>query len=413
MSRFSSCKALPSHPRTVGLIAALITLMATVYLMLLRSPIRVYETTDILGYWSPAHLLAQRKNPYDPQALLALQREQGWPDPEPVYSWNPPWLYLALLPLGALPFREAAALWFLINPLLIGGSALLMWEAVSKRKGLRGASLALLATFLFSRTLHTLLMGQISTLVLICCAGFLALTARRRDLLAGLLLILATAKPLAYLLLPTLLLVSLLEKRWRVIISFSGCLMLLILLVISLLPSSVEAYLSLFEFPASPKNYPVDRPPTIRAFLLARTGFDVGILPAVVCLAAFLSLISIRGRHFDLPTTASLSLIVGLPTAPFGWSFDQILLLLPIFQIIAWIPSMRLAEKGMVMLSLTLIYSYALLVWLVTYREVAFLVVAPMVGLVWWYARRKALDRSRMMGEVADVSSDAAPRISR
>lgn len=391
---------------TLGLIALLVILLAMVYVLLLRSPTAVYQGTDFLGYWGAANLLAHRENPYDYDALLALERKQGWPGPEPVSSWNPPWLHLLLLPLGALPFRQAAALWFLVNPLLMGLSALLIWHTVSKRKGVPHTALVLLATFLFSRSLHAMLEGQINTLVLLGCASFLALQSR--GLLAGALLVLVTVKPhLAYLLLPTLLLDSLLQRRWQIIIGFSACLMLLVLLVSWLFPSWPGAYRSLLEIPASPQNYPYTTP-TIRGLLLAYTNFDIGAWLAVVCLAIFLIVTSLRGHSLNLPTIASLSFLVGLPTAPFGWSTDQVLLLLPVLQIVAWTSRLTLAEKRVVMFSLILIYIYALWFWVVNYQEVAFLVLPLAIGLLWGYAYRKVLGRGRTVSDVAAESRSAA-----
>lgn len=402
MISLSSSRTFSRWLPTLGLIAMLFILLGIVYLLLVRWPTGVYQGADFLGYWGAANLLAHRANPYDHHALLALEREQGWPGREPVSSWNPPWLHLLLLPLGTLPFRQAAALWFLINPLLIGLSALLIWHTVSKKRGLPGPLLALLATFVFSRSLHALLEGQINSLMLFGCAGFLALQSR--ELLAGALLVLVTVKPhLTYLLLPTLLLDSLLRRRWRIIIGFSVCLMLLVLLVSWLFPSWPGAYLSLLEIPASPQNYPYITP-TIRGLLLAYTDFDIGVWPAVACLAIFLIVTPLRGHSLNLPTIASLSFLVGLPTAPFGWSTDQVLLLLPVLQIVAWTPRLTLAEKRVVIFSLILIYSYALWFWVVSYQEAAFLVLPLAIGSLWGYAYRKALGGSRRVSDVAAES---------
>ena len=403
-------KALPGRASAVFLIALVIITVATLYIFLLRSPTRVYEATDFLGYWAAANLLAHQENPYDHEALLALEREQGWQGDEPVYSWNPPWLHLILLPLGALSFRQAAALWFVVNPLLIGVSALLMWDVVSQRRGLAQIGLALLAAFLFSRSLHALLEGQINTLVLVGCASFLTLALARRDLLAGAALVLVTVKPhLAYLLLPTVLLIGLLQRRWRIIIGFSACLTFLVLLASWLFPHWGEAYLSLFDVPASPLGATAYITPTVRGFLKALANFDIGAWPAVICLTSFLILIPLRGRDLSLATVASLSLLFGLPTAPFGWSTDQILLLLPILQIAAWIPKLTARDRRIAKLSLVFIYAYALCVWLISYRDVTFLALPAMVGLLWAYTYRKVLGTGGATGKPVIEPESASP----
>lgn len=396
MNMHRGAKAFARRSLILGLNALLIITVATVYILLLRSPTRVFEATNFLGYWAASNLLAHRENPYDQEALLAPEREQGWQGAEPVYSWNPPWLHLILLPLGALSFRQAAALWFVLNPLLIGLSALLMWNVVSQRRGRAQLGLALLAVFLFSRSLHALLERQVNTLVLLGCAGFLTLALARRDLLAGAALVLVTVKRhLAYLLLPTLLLIGLLRRRWRIIIGFSACLILLVFLASWLFPYWGEAYLSLFDVPASPLGTTAYITPTVRGFTKALANFDVGAWPALICLTSFLILIPLRGRDLSLPTVAGLSFIVGLPTAPFGWSTDQILLLLPILQIAT--------------LSLVFIYAYALCAWLVSYRDVAFLALPVMVGLLWAYTYRKLLGTGGATGTAVIESKNATP----
>ncbi len=406
MKGFASSKTFSRWLTSLGLMTMLSVLVLTLWMLLLRLPTRWYETKDMLGYWSASNLLLHGENPYDRAALVALERQQGWLRPEPWYSWNPPWLHVLLLPLGALSFGQAAALWFVVNPLLIGVSALLIWQVVSDARHLRAVTLALIAAFLFSRSLKAVLLGQINTVVLLGCSLFLALALQHKDLLAGAMLVLVTVKPhLCYLLLPSVLLSSWLQRRWGVIIGFFAALMILVSLASWLFPDWVGAYLSVFDIPASPLRGTSYITPTIRGFLLGETGADIGVWPTVVCLAAFVVFIVRRGHLLDLPSIASLSLLAGLPTAPFGWSSDQILLLVPVLQIVAWMPQMTLVARRIVMSSLILIYGYGLLVWLVNEREVAFLVMPLAIGLLWWYARQRVDGASERLGAAAGQPS--------
>ena len=387
--------------RAIGQVAGLVALLGACYLLMLNLPTRVYEAGDFLGYWTAANLLAHRQSPYDPEAMLALERQQGWQGDDPVYSWNPPWLHVLLIPLGVLPFRPAAALWFMVNPLLIGASVLLVWDTVSPLGERRRAALPLLTAFLFSRSLHALLEGQISTLILLGCACFLSLTCRRRDFLAGAALVLVTVKPhVAYLLLPSVLLLVLLQRRWRVIVGFLASLLFLLSLASCLYPHWLDAYSRLFDVPASPLLSTQYATPTVRGLVWTALGLDIGPWLSVICLAGFLILIWLRRRDLTLTVTASLSLIVGLPTSAFGWSTDQVLLLIPIVQALSW--TRNLASKGrwVAALSLLLTYAYALSAWLVSYRDIAFLAVPPMVGLLWGYVYRAALPGTRMTDKI-------------
>ena len=387
--------------RAIGQVAGLVALLGACYLLVLNLPTRVYEAGDFLGYWTAANLLAHRQSPYDPEAMLALERQQGWQGDDPVYSWNPPWLHVLLIPLGVLPFRPAAALWFMVNPLLIGASVLLMWDTVSAGGEHRHAALPLLAAFLFSRSLHAVLEGQVNTLVLLGCACFLALTSRRRDSLAGAALVLVTVKPhVAYLLLPSVLMLVLLQRRWRVIVGFLAFLLSLLFLASCLYPHWLETYFRLFDVPASPFLSTQYTTPTARGLVWASLGLDIGPWLSVICLVVFLILIWLRRRSVTLPTIASLSLIVGLPTSTFGWSTDQVVLLLPIVQALSWTRNLTSNERWIAALSLLLSYTYALCVWLVGYRDVAFLAVPLMIGLLWGYVYWTALPGARMTGKI-------------
>ena len=91
----NSCRHCGAAVR-LTLLAALLGLC---YLLLLSLPTRIYEAGDFLDYWAAANLLAHRQSPYDPDALLSLERQQGWQADDPVYSWNPPLLHALLPPL--------------------------------------------------------------------------------------------------------------------------------------------------------------------------------------------------------------------------------------------------------------------------------------------------------------------------
>lgn len=396
------------HRKAAGRVALLVALLGLCYLLLLNLPTRIYEAVDFLGYWAAANLLAQGENPYDTQAMLEVQRQQGWQATEPVYSWNPPWLQVLLIPLGLLPFRAAAALWFLVNPLFIGASVLLVWDTVNLREEHRSAAVPLLAAFLFSKTAHTLLEGQINTLVLLGCASFLALASRRRDYLAGVALALVTVKPhLTYLLLPSLLMLLLLRRRWRVVVGLCAFLVLLLCVSSYLYPHWPQSYFALFGVPASPSLGTPRATPNARGLVRHCLGLDVGVWLSAVCLAGFIILIWSRRSELTLPEIVSLSLIVGLPTSAFGWSTDQVLLLIPIVVALSRMRTLRFRDKSITALLLLLTYAYALGAWLVGCRELAFLPLPLMVGVLWAYVHRKALPRERMASKILLVDQPA------
>lgn len=401
----------PRHRKAIRRLALLVALLGLCYLLLLNLPKRSYEAVDFLGYWAAASLSAHRQNPYDSLSMLALERQQGWQAGEPVYSWNPPWLRVLLIPLGLLPFRPAVALWFPVNPLLIGTSVLLVWDVVNPREKHRCAALPLLAAFLFSRTLHTLLEGRINSLVLLRCASFLSLASRRRDYLAGATLALVTVKPhLAYLLLPGVLMLVLLRRRWRVVVGFLAFLLVLLSIASYLSPTWLQSHSALFSVPASPSLGSQRAAPTARGLVRLSLGLDIGLWLSAACLAGFLTFVGSRRRELTLPVPVGVSSIAGLPTSPFGWSTDQVLLLIPIVVALAWTRTLPAQDRWIAALVLLLTYAYALGAWLVSDREIVSLPVPLMVGLLWAYVRRNALPGARMISKILPGRRQAAER---
>jgi hypothetical protein len=169
---------------------------------------------DLLAYWGSARLLFQRQDPYDLEALLELQQRQGWPGEQPVVAWNPPLLQVLWLPLAALPFPTATAIWLLANPLIIGLGAICAWRALSSASH-RFASLYVpILTFSFAGSVHSMVEGQVICLVLLGLGAFLLLRAQKREFLAGASCVLWLVKPhLVYLLLPLFLLDAGLKRR--------------------------------------------------------------------------------------------------------------------------------------------------------------------------------------------------------
>lgn len=44
-----------------------------------------------------------------------------------------------------------------------------------------------------------------------------------------------------------------------------------------------------------------------------------------------------RFRHLNTPMLVSVTVLVSLFTAPFGWGYDAVVLLIPLLQILAWL----------------------------------------------------------------------------
>lgn len=185
---------------------------------------------DFVVFWSAARLAltSGAAAPYD----LALLRQMelvavpGLPLGEGVMPWlYPPTFLLYLLPVGALPYGMAAAVY------LAGGSA---WYAWAMRRILPGS--VWLAGVAFPGVAVVLATGQ-STLWLAGCAGLGLACLKSRPALAGVLLALMTVKPHIALIFPVALLCA---RDWRALGALIATAMALI--AVSLLAFGTEPF---------------------------------------------------------------------------------------------------------------------------------------------------------------------------
>ena len=170
---------------------------------------------DYVEYWAAGQLLARGDNPYDEDAIKALETAAGREE-EPILMWNPPWVLPFVVPLGWLEARTGHLFWLGVQLLALLASASLLARAYGIEPDRRLVMVALLFTFV--PALVALVIGQISPLMLLGVAGFLFLVQQRRDLLAGMAASLIGIKPhLALLFWIALVVWTLRTRRWGVI----------------------------------------------------------------------------------------------------------------------------------------------------------------------------------------------------
>lgn len=316
----------------IGLLLAI----AAALVALLNSARGIGEA-DLLAYWSAARLSASIDNPYDPIALLTLQQatrpdrtqERG----SALASWNPPWLLVVLLPLGLLPFDVAARAWVLCNIGLILAASVLTWQQLSKSADTRSIALVATASLWFLPSMSTIQMGQISGLVLIALVVAAWGLRTRRDGLAGAALFLATIKPhVTYFVLLLAAVWAARERRWRVLGGMVAAGAISIAILSILLPGWMLAYLrlagvhSFFQYSAS----------TLGGLAYALWGTHVFRFAGVLLLPLIpwmLRLVDARGWL----TAMNVALLLSVPLAMYGFSFDQVVLLPAALEIVAWL----------------------------------------------------------------------------
>lgn len=374
-------------PKSQAALRLILLLCAAGFILALPLPLpgRI-GTTDFRPYWASSYLLGRGLDFSDPGLIDATERTlTGWNRDYTMSAWFAPTGNLVLLPFTRLPFARAAYYWLLINIAVIFTSALLLWRGPQSKVGI-----ALIAAFVFSMTLLSLIYGQVNTLVLLGLALYLHFTERQRPAAAGVSLVLTTVKPhLVILALPLLLLDALRRRQWRMLAGFGGALAGCALLLFALNPQWPIRFWRL----VSGGMELVRETPTLNGLLVLAGEGAWGKwlwLPALlVAIAGWL----LKGKGWQPRLLLDVSVTAGLVVAPVGWSYDQVLLLLPVWSMLGWATDGSLDRRDAFAVVLALLAANAVTFYqrIQTPSEVWFfwtpLIVAGVYAYAWWKNR--------------------------
>jgi hypothetical protein len=292
-------------------------------------------TIDFIQYWTSGRLLLEGVNPYDASAVGSRERALGVVG-EVSLLRGPPWTLFLLLPFLLLPFGLAAQLWLIVNVLLVSVSLIALHSALGA--GRRSLLASAVATACFYPVFQSLILGQVSVVLLVCLAGFMLAESRARPFLAGVFLAPLTIKPHLFLVFGAILLWRVLrEKRTRVLYGTGAGLVLLLLPVVLLVPASFGQWLGSFSSASAATGVvPIETWKTttltglLRSLIFSISGsapmWPLWVLPPLGLLAAS-AWIRRSGLGLGLAEQTPMLLCLSYLFAPYGWVFDQAILL--------------------------------------------------------------------------------------
>jgi hypothetical protein len=337
---------------------------------------------DLLVYWSAARQLAQKQNPYDLAALETRQQEArpdwGPEDGIGLGAWNPPWLLVVLLPLGLLSFDTAVRLWLLAQFGIFALAAYLSWDLAGGRSDPRGFLWVLLAVFTFGATLAAIKIGQIAGLVLLGVLLYVWLLQKGRYYWAGGALLLAAVKPhIIFLFLALAGFHWLRRRRWPVVAGLLMALAVAALTLQLLYPNWLAAYSDLMGGHAF-TNY---LNATVSGLTYSQWGITWPRYAGLLLLptARPLALMAERGEWLS---ALSLSLLLSVPFAPYGFFFDQVVLLPAVIQLIYWLRQGDLSPVVARLIAGAMALIYLVLLWLSTLVLYEYWFVWPPLALM-------------------------------
>ncbi len=301
---------------------------------------------DFAAYWTSSYLLLNRKDPYDLEQMAIVQRSTNQLAPQKnetvLIAWNPPWLLILLIPLAALPFNLAGFIWMWLTIVGIGLSIYLCMNLTGQPVAEHPFIWIFTACLLFGPVIILLTIGQVSWLILLSLVIGIYFLRRGSYAAAGAFLVLATIKPhISYLALAWIGWWVLRNRKWSVIVSAFSTIFISIAITLLLFPNYLASYSSLLFQNMQITNWFAS---TLWSFLEINTGraifhwFGVLLLPLVFILHP-------SGDQEDWLAKLSLILVASISLAPYGFSFDQVVLLPVIVQILLWIKNGKLKNS--------------------------------------------------------------------
>lgn len=326
---------------------ALVILCAVAFLMMPISLPNEVGAVDFRPYWTSSFLLAQGRDFGDLSNLDTIERTlTGWREPYTMQAWFAPMGNLVLLPYTLFSFPRATYYWLITNIAVVFFSATLLWHKTKVKLWV-----PLVVTFGFSSIVESLYVGQVNTLVMLGLALFLFFQEEKHEYAAGASLILTTIKPhLVIFALPLLILDITWRKQWRALAGFTSTLILCSILLFILYPFWPISFWQVVTSGMSGFR----EAPTIPG-LLVHAGQAYGKWLWIIGLfLAILGWWKLK-KGLDQRILIDSSILIGMLISPIGWSYDQIMLLIPLLHVLEWIMSGFLTKQVTIAITLILI----------------------------------------------------------
>jgi hypothetical protein len=304
---------------SIAAIAGLALAVTILYICAVPLAGKLGASRDFVSYWATGRLLLQHANPYDRNAIAALEHAQGLDARAILVMRNPPWALPLAVPLGYLGLRLAGILW----TLLLLACLLLSVRLVHQLHGSPTNHIHWLG-FAFTPCLICITMGQTSLFALLGLVLFLRFHLRR-PFAAGLALWLCALKP--HLFLPFLAVLAawiLVSRSFRLLAGAAAALAFTSLVASFLLPGVWHNYLALLRSPAVEDDFIPCIPDAIRHWFAPHSAWPQYLPVALCCLWALIYFFR-RQSSWNWITNSSPLILLSLLFAPYCWFYDQCL----------------------------------------------------------------------------------------
>ena len=325
-------------------------------------------------YWAATYLIRHGENPYNLELIKGIQAAQvHWKPEVHTIAWNPPFLFIFLLPFAWMPFLIAKFAWLITSVLIVLTAALMLIQVYMKEASARIKLVFLAFAIAFPAVITGLYMGQVTFLVFWGLTASLYLIKKEQWFWAGAILILTSVKPHVVLLAGIYLVVYMAHQRkyqgWAGLVTAAvvGFAILLFLAPDLITNLMGETSVASGRWATS----------TLGG-LLSYWGITEAARFLFVLLLPLPVYMAMHPERFSVEFSVAFLTLITLPTTFYGWSYDQTILLIPIAQVFSWLNRSRdrVAIIGLMALVLACNYYQRLL----PLNEVYYV----WVPLAWW-----------------------------
>lgn len=369
---------------TTWIFGGLIVLLA---LFILFSLWNIASTTDFgesdfMIYWAATYLIRDGQNPYNLELIKEIQAAQiHWKPEVHTMAWNPPFLFLFLLPFAWMPFLVAKFAWLITSLLIVITAAWMLIHIYMKDASPRAKLTFVAFAVAFPAVITGLYMGQVTFLVFWGLVASLFLIKKEQWFWAGAALILTSIKPHIVVLAGIYIVVYMARQRkyqgWAglAITSMVGFAVLLILA-----PNLISNLMG--ETSVASGRWATS---TIGG-LLSYWNITEAARFLFVILLPLPFYMAMHPEKFSVEFSIALLTLINLPTTFYGWSYDQTILLIPIAQIFSWLSRSKYRASIIALILAALAFNYFQRV--LPLNEVYYVWVPlawwMIFGITWW-----------------------------
>jgi hypothetical protein len=302
---------------SIALVAGLALTLTVLFIFAVPVAGSLAASRDFVAYWATGRQLVHHANPYDREAISALEHSAGFTYKTALLMRNPPWALPLAFPLGFLGLRVAAILWtlFLLACLLIS------LRIVHRLHGSPSNRIHWLG-FAFTPALICLTMGQTSLFALLGLVLFLRFHLRR-PFAAGAALWLCALKPHLFLPFAAALAVWIVVSRsYKLLAGAGAALALSSALAFVIAPTAWAGYLRMMRSPAVENEVIPCLADAMRHWLDPQAAW-LQYLPAALCCLWAIFYFWRRRAVWNWISNGSALILVSLLAAPYCWFYDQ------------------------------------------------------------------------------------------